>query len=407
MAALDFPSSPTNGQVFGNWVYNLSKQAWQSKPLTPAKTTNSPTAPTSPADGDQWFNTNNGSLYIYYTDANSSQWVESRAPVTADGYISPNYIHNSGFEVNQRGFTSAPAGGVAYCSDRWVASGMSSANIQNVGTSELNGTGLTNFLRMSRTSNVGNYPAIEQHVEDVRTLAGSTVTLSFYARQNTAWNAGTWYVGWYQSFGSGGSTGTGNLTVQAFPSLSSSWQRYSFTFSIDSIAGKTVGPGSYLNIIIRNNGNTQTAGETDITGIQLETGNTVTPYRRNGNSLAQEIYTCKRYYQRYTNSNNDYPAWIVQISPTGVGAGTSAGYGMYPFPVTMRTAPTITFNSASNFTCHVPGVLINSSTGLSATNITVNTAQFNVSGNSSFTFGQMVNLQWTGSLGVFELSADI
>lgn len=79
MPALDFPSSPTDGQIYGNWVYNLSKQAWQSRPLTPAKTVNSPTAPSSPADGDQWFNTNTGQLFIYFVDASGGQWVESRA----------------------------------------------------------------------------------------------------------------------------------------------------------------------------------------------------------------------------------------------------------------------------------------------------------------------------------------
>lgn len=33
MAALDFPSSPTDGQVFDNWIYSSSKGAWQSKPV--------------------------------------------------------------------------------------------------------------------------------------------------------------------------------------------------------------------------------------------------------------------------------------------------------------------------------------------------------------------------------------
>lgn len=35
----------------------------------------SDTAPTSPSGGDLWFDSTNGNTYIYYTDADSSQWV--------------------------------------------------------------------------------------------------------------------------------------------------------------------------------------------------------------------------------------------------------------------------------------------------------------------------------------------
>lgn len=39
-------------------------------------TTISDTAPTSPSDGDIWFDSTDGSLYTYYTDVDSDQWVE-------------------------------------------------------------------------------------------------------------------------------------------------------------------------------------------------------------------------------------------------------------------------------------------------------------------------------------------
>lgn len=40
----------------------------------------SSTAPTSPANGDRWFDTNSGIEYTYVNDGNSSQWVETSAP---------------------------------------------------------------------------------------------------------------------------------------------------------------------------------------------------------------------------------------------------------------------------------------------------------------------------------------
>ncbi|MFZ9261323.1 MAG: hypothetical protein ACO23G_12935, partial [Limnohabitans sp.] len=37
----------------------------------------SATAPATPKAGDMWWNSDDGRLYIYYTDADSSQWVDA------------------------------------------------------------------------------------------------------------------------------------------------------------------------------------------------------------------------------------------------------------------------------------------------------------------------------------------
>ena len=42
-------------------------------------------APVSPSDGDLWFNTNDASMYVYYNDGTSSQWVAISGPAGADG----------------------------------------------------------------------------------------------------------------------------------------------------------------------------------------------------------------------------------------------------------------------------------------------------------------------------------
>lgn len=81
MAALDFPASPTNGQVYGNFIWSSAKGAWQAKPIT-GKVTTSATAPSAPTNGDEWFNTNDGNLYVYYTDVDGSQWVQVKSDAT-------------------------------------------------------------------------------------------------------------------------------------------------------------------------------------------------------------------------------------------------------------------------------------------------------------------------------------
>ena len=52
-------------------------------------------APAAPTDGNLWWNTNEGTLYIYYTDVDSSQWVQASpmtnpAPVVTGGYYQGN-----------------------------------------------------------------------------------------------------------------------------------------------------------------------------------------------------------------------------------------------------------------------------------------------------------------------------
>ena len=52
-------------------------------------------APASANDGDLWFDDETGALYIYYVDANSSQWVQFNNSVVADGSINSDKLASS------------------------------------------------------------------------------------------------------------------------------------------------------------------------------------------------------------------------------------------------------------------------------------------------------------------------
>ena len=95
---INFPASPTNGQEIthgdGKLVYNSAKGIWNHFSTAAAaessggggsSVTTSDTAPTSPNSGDQWFDTTSGTLYIYYNDGTSSQWIGVSGPSGADG----------------------------------------------------------------------------------------------------------------------------------------------------------------------------------------------------------------------------------------------------------------------------------------------------------------------------------
>jgi hypothetical protein len=81
--AVDFPTSPSNGQTFTSgtitYTYNATAGLWNSAASGGggSSVTVSDTAPASPSDGDMWYNSLDLNLYVYYNDGTSSQWVQS------------------------------------------------------------------------------------------------------------------------------------------------------------------------------------------------------------------------------------------------------------------------------------------------------------------------------------------
>jgi hypothetical protein len=71
---LNFPDNPITGQIFTQsgmkWIWDGVKWIGINQALAI-----SDTAPSTPANGQFWFDSINARLYIYYADPNTSQWV--------------------------------------------------------------------------------------------------------------------------------------------------------------------------------------------------------------------------------------------------------------------------------------------------------------------------------------------
>lgn len=74
--ALDFPANPTGGQVYGSYIYNATVGAWQGREDSRTVAVVSTDPPTSANPGDIWYDSDDGTTYLYYSDGTSSQWVE-------------------------------------------------------------------------------------------------------------------------------------------------------------------------------------------------------------------------------------------------------------------------------------------------------------------------------------------
>jgi hypothetical protein len=97
-----------------------------------------------------------------------------------------------------------------------------------------------------------------------------------------------------------------------------------------SYSGQRLANGHTANAVVTTNGATF-----QITGVQLEVGDTATPFEHR--SYGDELARCQRYYYKSTMNT-----WLTALS-----AGTSYGRGLVSFPVQMRAAPTAgsrTFN---------------------------------------------------------------
>jgi len=268
-----------------------------------------------------------------------------------------NKIINGDFSVWQRGtsFTSYAGG---YTSDRWTGTlDTSSAAVSRQtftpGTAPVAGYEGQFFMRFTRGTG-GTFCNVQQRIEDVRTFAGQTVTLSFWAKASASCTIEPYYI---QSFGSGGS-GDVSASFGTSTTLTTSWVRYSYTVAIPSVAGKTIGTSSYLAILTARI-TSGTNVDVDIWGVQVEAGSVATAFQTATGTIQGELAACQRYYWRAGGEA------AYQRYGTGFAGNTTRVLFTFSPNQTMRTAPSSLDYSTI---CLYDGVTI-----IAATNVAIQT----------------------------------
>jgi len=204
-----------------------------------------------------------------------------------------NYIINGNFDIWQRG-TSGTGG---YCSaDRWTFDVSGATGTFAQGSFTAGQTDVPNnpkFYGDITITGADDNARIEQKIEDVNTLAGETITISFWAKYTS--NAPTSFnIQGNQNFGSGGSTAV-NFTFATGQTLTTSWQKFTATATVPSISGKTVGTGSFIVIRPIINPNNETF-DYQIAQVQVEKGSVATDFEYR--FIGEELNLCARYYQK-------------------------------------------------------------------------------------------------------------
>ena len=333
------------------------------------------------------------------------------------GQAGKNKIINGDFRINQRGLTTTSTSG-AYGFDRfpWTGSGSGtqsySAQTFTAGTAPVAGYEAANFARITTSSQNATDSRVDfgTTIEDVRTFAGQTTTVSFWAK--AASGTPKVAVEATQSFGTGGSPSAFSTNYIGQITLSTSWARYSITVAVPSLSGKTVGtttPGFLgLNLWVSAgstyNARTGSLGAQnntfDFWGMQWEYGSKATPFQTATGTIQGELAACQRYYWRSTTSIT---------GSHGIGATQSAASAIVGInlPVTMRVVPTsIDFANLRLVNYGVAAYSITTIT-LSAGESTQNFINIDCAGASGMTANRPVFLYGTGTAGYIGANAEL
>ncbi len=291
-------------------------------------------------------------------------------------------IINGNFDVWQRGvsFTPLVDNTLAFLADHWKDLAVDDGGTLPTLTRTrelLTGGDIPNAFYYTRLTTNGAGTSLgvnslhfyRQSIENgVRNLCGlgKQVTLSFWARSDIA-NKRICPV-LVQNYGSGGSP-SAQEPIKGTPiTLTSTWTKYTATFTTNTLVGKTFGTvgddsirmdfyyawgTTWGNTYVQASVTAETyvgAGYVDIAQVQLCAGDVALPFQPK--SFEEELRGCLRYFWKSftyavapaqnSGSRLGSLGYRAQISSTTAG-GSLAVY----FPVKMRTNPTITYFNPS------------------------------------------------------------
>jgi hypothetical protein len=270
------------------------------------------------------------------SDINDTNGTINLIGQTNNFYAGKNKIINGNFGIWQRG-TSFTTTSNTYTADRFSTSRDGTGTVTTSqqaftsGTAPVSGYEGQYFLQMATTAlGTSTYIQLQNRIEDVRTFAGQTVTVSFWMKLSSGTTTGG-LVRLRQNFGSGGSATVDGAWTSYTPT--SSWTRVTATMSVASVSGKTIGTSSFLELdtVVG-----MTATNTmQFWGVQVEAGSIATPFETATGTIQGELAAAQRYYVRYSSDASN----PLQSYGFGVARATTFALQTLSLPVEMRIAP--------------------------------------------------------------------
>jgi hypothetical protein len=280
---------------------------------------------------------NNGESLV--ADSSTSTGLRYQAP------IQQNPVLNSAMQVWQRGTSIAPVSATDYTADRWTGYFPTGTTVSRQVTGDTTNLPFIQYCARIQRNSGQTSTTVRQFTQSLETInsvqfAGKTITLSFYARAGANFSSASnllnaraiWGTGTDQNY-TGTYTGA-TLAVDQNATLTTTWQRFSYTGSIGATATEVAMQFQYTP--------SGTAGTNDyfeITGVQWEIGSVATPFHTYAATIQGELSACQRYYYRQSASSagSNPTAFIAN----GTADSTTRTMMTVPMPVQLRTAPTV------------------------------------------------------------------
>lgn len=273
-----------------------------------------------------------------------------------------NRLINGDFRFWQRPSPLPAATGARFGPDRWMfGSAGSSVAVNRLPVPQYGGQALADLgstspyileVIVASIPGAANSVYMQQRIEDVRSLSGRLVTISFKARSTL----GEYRVGaeFSQVFGAGGSAQANGPRGPI--AVTQVWARHRITLQVPDVVGKTIGDGSALqltlwvdagaNVADRASGIGQKSGTLYITDLQVEEGGSVTAFEWRPDAI--ESVLCRRFCRVFINGINGegglrFNAGVVMER------GNNTAVGVFKFGEPMRATPSVTVSAAATW----------------------------------------------------------
>lgn len=336
--------------------------------------------------------------------------------------MSRQAVINGNFDVWQRGTSIVlPADIIRYGADRWKGFFQTDGAAIGTVTDSRNAVyadGIGNSFFSNRTTfsasitpNANTQHFISQPIEyGTRYLCGvgQKVTLTFWARSSISGKKlGLTAI---QNYGTGGAPSTAEILTGTVITLTSTFQKYSFTFTTNTLTGKDFGSNldDYLEVrfqyawgtafLSRFNTSTiegvSSSGTVDIAQIQINAGDQSIPFQPK--SFEQELQDCLRYYEKsYDYINPPGTATSNGYNLIGVASNADNATTNVSFNVRKRVVPTITLYHSSGTSAAVGKTISNTSVTSVTQVVKGETGLGQINKTGGFTTGDVVMAHWS------------
>jgi hypothetical protein len=294
--------------------------------------------------GDAYFVV--GVLYVWDTDLGDWRATgDLLGPEGPEGERQAiNYAVNGGFDFWQRGTTGDMNTAPYYGPDRFQVYRGGGAGGGTYSQQTTSVSGFEYALRIQRdagtTSTSSMNIATSLDSRDVASLTGGPVTVSFWARAGDNMSSTSKAITLELLTGDGTNgniqTGLSTETVESSSVFNLGTNFVRFSATIQDLSAFVTQFGIKISYVP-----VGTAGTNDwieVTGVQIEQSNQISPFRRSGYTPLSEFENCIRYY--YASPDATYGGMYSGDVTSG-----SAYYAFYNLPVPMRRVPDVSVTS--------------------------------------------------------------